>query len=140
MPGYQKLRGQKSEEHVMANPEHRQILAQGVGAWNTWRSQEKDIRPDLRDTNLRGVHFHAANLTGADLLEATLLGHVRDTGLGQIRHQHVSRTCPVRSHGRIRVLIMPRMFMAFIPCFYFDDGMHPGMDTALKIMCPWGST
>jgi hypothetical protein len=31
----------------MANPEHLQILRQGVKAWNAWRRQHRDITPDL---------------------------------------------------------------------------------------------
>ena len=38
----------------MANPEHLQILKQGVEAWNQWREQNKGIRPDLRGANLGG--------------------------------------------------------------------------------------
>jgi hypothetical protein len=36
----------------MANPEHPQILQQGVAAWNQWREQNEDIRPDLSEANL----------------------------------------------------------------------------------------
>ena len=32
----------------MANPEHLQILQQGVEAWNAWREQHRDILPALR--------------------------------------------------------------------------------------------
>ena len=39
--------------------EQLQILQQGVAAWNTWREQYRDIRPDL---------------TGADLLRADRAG------------------------------------------------------------------
>ena len=31
----------------MANPEHLQILQQGVEAWNVWREQNMDITPDI---------------------------------------------------------------------------------------------
>ena len=31
------------------DPEHLQILQRGVEAWNAWRDQHKDIRPDLRE-------------------------------------------------------------------------------------------
>jgi len=36
----------------MANPEHLKILHQGVAAWNAWRDQNEDIRPDLSDATL----------------------------------------------------------------------------------------
>jgi hypothetical protein len=31
----------------MANPEHLEILKQGVEAWNEWREKNPDIEPDL---------------------------------------------------------------------------------------------
>jgi TIR domain/Pentapeptide repeats (8 copies) len=58
----------------MANPEHLQILKQGVEAWNAWREQNEDIRPDLTDTDLHGVNLTRANLTRADLMGANLMG------------------------------------------------------------------
>jgi uncharacterized protein YjbI with pentapeptide repeats len=66
----------------MANPEHLQILEQGVEAWNAWRRRNRDITPDLEQANLSGAFLHdvdltwvylsKANLTGADLHEADL--------------------------------------------------------------------
>lgn len=46
----------------MLNPEHVKILKSGVDAWNLWRSQNPDIRPDLREIDL-----HDANLYGTDI-------------------------------------------------------------------------
>jgi TIR domain/Pentapeptide repeats (8 copies) len=56
----------------MANPEHLQILQQGVAAWNAWRDQNRDIRPDLAAANLRGADLKGASLFRADLDMATL--------------------------------------------------------------------
>jgi hypothetical protein len=61
----------------MANPEHLQILQQGVEAWNQWRDQHRNIRANLRGANLiranlRGADLHWANLRGASLGEANL--------------------------------------------------------------------
>jgi uncharacterized protein YjbI with pentapeptide repeats len=53
----------------MANPEHLQILKQGVEAWNAWREQNRDIKPDLTEADLTG-----ADLTGADLHWASHYG------------------------------------------------------------------
>jgi hypothetical protein len=39
----------------MANPEHLQILRQGVAAWNQWRCQNQSIRPERTDTALYGA-------------------------------------------------------------------------------------
>jgi hypothetical protein len=46
----------------MANPEHLEILKQGVERWNTWRKERPDVGPDLR-----GAHLQM-RLSGADLL------------------------------------------------------------------------
>ncbi len=61
----------------MANPEHLEILRQGVEVWNRWREENLDTLPDLRDANLRGIDlsgadFERAALLGADLREADL--------------------------------------------------------------------
>jgi len=63
----------------MANPEHLQILQQGVEVWNQWREQNEGVRPDLSETNLSGAKLPRANLrrtnlSGANLSEAFLHG------------------------------------------------------------------
>jgi uncharacterized protein YjbI with pentapeptide repeats len=54
----------------MANPEHLQILRQGVEAWNAWRDQYRDIRPNLNGADLGGDMLRGANFSGADLTRA----------------------------------------------------------------------
>ena len=56
----------------MANPEHFQLLMQGTEAWNQWRDQNRDIRPDLHRANLSGTDLYGVNLGGADLARADL--------------------------------------------------------------------
>jgi uncharacterized protein YjbI with pentapeptide repeats len=56
----------------MANPEHIKILKQGVDAWNKWREQNPDVRPELRFANFSGTNLSGANLSGAYLSDATL--------------------------------------------------------------------
>jgi uncharacterized protein YjbI with pentapeptide repeats len=71
----------------MANPEHLQILKEGVTAWNAWRNQNENITPDLtqadltqadltqadlRGANLNAAYLDGANLSGADLSSACL--------------------------------------------------------------------
>jgi hypothetical protein len=56
----------------MANPEHLEILKQGVEVWNRWREENFDIWPDLRGANLRETNLTGANLSGANLREANL--------------------------------------------------------------------
>jgi uncharacterized protein YjbI with pentapeptide repeats len=77
----------------MANPEHLEILKQGVKVWNQWRLENPEIRPDISGANLdklelirydfKYVNFRKASferadlsvsdLTGADLADANLL-------------------------------------------------------------------
>jgi hypothetical protein len=59
---------------VMANPEHLEILTQGVEAWNAWRGQHRDIRPDLSGADLSGADLTGANLVVANLSSADLAG------------------------------------------------------------------
>jgi hypothetical protein len=44
----------------MANPEHLEILKQGVMAWNQWRDQHRDIWPDLDAADLRAFALPGA--------------------------------------------------------------------------------
>jgi hypothetical protein len=46
----------------MANPEHVEILKQGVEVWNEWRKEHQDVQPD----------FSYADLSNADLCHANL--------------------------------------------------------------------
>jgi hypothetical protein len=66
----------------MANDEQVVLLKQDVAAWNRWRDENRDIRPDLSgadlseaklgDANLRRANLSKANLGGANLYGATL--------------------------------------------------------------------
>jgi hypothetical protein len=61
----------------MADDEHVALLRQGKDAWNAWRHENPDIRPDLRRAklsyaNLSGADLRAANLAWADLSWADL--------------------------------------------------------------------
>ena len=63
----------------MANDEHVAMLKQGVDAWNKWRNETPNIRPDLRGAHLTGAdlinaHLRAANLSRAALMGALLSG------------------------------------------------------------------
>ena len=51
----------------MANPEHLEILNQGVDVWNRWKGSRSNIKPDLSDANLSNV-----NLIGMNLLKLIL--------------------------------------------------------------------
>ena len=43
----------------MANPEHLEILKQGVEVWIRWREETPDIRPDLMDAQIDGAFLVA---------------------------------------------------------------------------------
>lgn len=68
----------------MANGEHLALLKQGVDAWNQWKANNPDIRPNLsfatdkgiiiRDAKLSGVDLSRADLSHADLSHADLVG------------------------------------------------------------------
>jgi hypothetical protein len=58
----------------MANPEHVEILKQGVEEWNRWREVNRYIRPDLNHEDLRGISLSGANLAGADITYADMSG------------------------------------------------------------------
>lgn len=71
----------------MANPEHLEILKQGVREWDLWRMEHSEIKPDLgnntlnmawpeytdlRNAKLTGANLNGADFTGADLREVDL--------------------------------------------------------------------
>lgn len=110
----------------MADEEHLAILKQGVEAWNDWRDENTDIRPDLsyadlggaflRGALLRGAELWIANLSGADLQNADFTGaELRRTifadtdlsaakGLDSVRHEgpsEISISTLYKSKGRI---------------------------------------
>ena len=58
----------------MANREHFAILKQGVGAWNTWREENPDVRPDLSGANLNNAYLGGADLRRTELSGANLFG------------------------------------------------------------------
>ena len=48
---------QQKERSAMANQEHLKILQQGVDAWNEWRRENPEIKPDLSGADLRHADF-----------------------------------------------------------------------------------
>lgn len=58
----------------MANPEHLEILKQGVKVWNKWREDHTEIRPDLSGIDYRGKDLSRINLSKAELSGAMLIG------------------------------------------------------------------
>jgi Pentapeptide repeats (8 copies) len=80
----------------MANQEHLELLRESaaanneMAAWNRWRSENRDIRPDLSAADLSGADLSGAKLGGADLRSADLrsadLTWVRGIHLLSARH------------------------------------------------------
>ncbi len=58
----------------MADEQHLKILKQGVMAWNQWRIDNPDVKPNLTRTDLAGMDLSGANLTGAEVSEADISG------------------------------------------------------------------
>lgn len=55
----------------MANERHvAMLLHDGVAAWNTWRKEEPEIRPDLSGADLSEADLSEADLSGANLFDA----------------------------------------------------------------------
>jgi uncharacterized protein YjbI with pentapeptide repeats len=51
----------------MANPEHLEVIRQGVEQWNRWRKSRSETRPDLAGGDLQGLNLREANLRWGDL-------------------------------------------------------------------------
>jgi uncharacterized protein YjbI with pentapeptide repeats len=58
----------------MANPDHLARLKRGVGKWNSWRTANNEVVPDLSRANLSGANLSEADLMGAKLMGARLRG------------------------------------------------------------------
>jgi hypothetical protein len=66
----------------MASEEHLAVLQRGAAAWNAWRREQPDTKPDFEEANLEAAdlggttlvqaYLARANLSGADLTEADL--------------------------------------------------------------------
>jgi uncharacterized protein YjbI with pentapeptide repeats len=57
----------------MANPEHLEKLKEGVKAWNQWREEDPDIKPDLSNADFKGVNLKSVNFSNSDLQRTCLL-------------------------------------------------------------------
>jgi hypothetical protein len=57
----------------MANEEHVALLKKGVDAWNAWRHENPNIRPDLIEANLIRAKLNRADLIRAKLDRANLI-------------------------------------------------------------------
>jgi hypothetical protein len=96
----------------MANDEHVALLKQGVDAWNAWRDEDRNIRPDLSGANLG-----KANLSTACLYERCM---VLARGLSKLYLDDVTNggTCG-RCHPNITLTenAVPRTPGSNLQCF-----------------------
>jgi len=69
--GRKKRVGEKGGSGV-ANPEHVEILKQGVEVWNKWREENPEIIPNLMRANLSKMELCGINLNEAYLVQAFL--------------------------------------------------------------------
>lgn len=51
----------------MADKEHVRRLKEGVEAWNKWRKENQDVKPDLSGANLKGLDLRGVDFSGADV-------------------------------------------------------------------------
>jgi uncharacterized protein YjbI with pentapeptide repeats len=58
----------------VVNEKHLDIIGKGVTAWNEWRELNPEIKPDLREADLRGKNLSRADLSDAILSNASLIG------------------------------------------------------------------
>lgn len=77
----------------MADPNHLEILAEGVEVWNRWRKAHPGTRPDLSFANLHLAELSEANLRcaelrGVDLSFANL--HLTDLSGANLRRANLS--------------------------------------------------
>jgi hypothetical protein len=56
-----------SGPNLMANPEHLELLRQGIDVWNAWRLRAPSVLPNLRGANLTGANLGGASFRQADL-------------------------------------------------------------------------
>jgi hypothetical protein len=72
----------------MADNEHFELLMRDVDAWNRWREDNPEVKPNLAYAVMRGANLTLANLAGAQLREADLvLANLRGADL---RHADLS--------------------------------------------------
>jgi uncharacterized protein YjbI with pentapeptide repeats/curved DNA-binding protein CbpA len=56
----------------VTDDEHVAFLKQGATAWNAWRHENPDIRPNLSEADFIEANLSGADLRGANLIEANL--------------------------------------------------------------------
>lgn len=58
----------------MANPEHVEILKQGVDVWNRWRKKDSKTKPNLNQDKLNKLELKGYNFLEAEMNKAQIIG------------------------------------------------------------------
>jgi uncharacterized protein YjbI with pentapeptide repeats len=82
----------------MANPEHLEILKQGVEEWNRWRQERPDIKPDLSGADLRGIDFNDSKFTVVNIPH-----NISGLALTRANFSNVSFSCADIRNANIRM-------------------------------------
>ena len=64
--------GGPTAEPATANPEHLAKLQEGMDAWNAWRAQNPELRPELTRAELKGANLADYDLSMSVLTRANL--------------------------------------------------------------------
>lgn len=78
----------------MANPEHVEILKQGVEAWNHKKIMNPEVEFDLSNSDLSRHTFHQINFSGTNLARANLSGsNLKEANLygASLRHANLHK-------------------------------------------------
>lgn len=67
-----KFLAQWALDHEHSPPEHARLLERGTDYWNSWRTNNPDVSPNLFRANLRGAYLSGVNLSGANLARSDL--------------------------------------------------------------------
>src|SRR5260221_4260 len=86
----------------MANPEHLDIIKQGVKAWNRWRQKDAQLDLDERAGIYLERELRVADLNGADLAGANLAG--ANLGAADLRAANLSEAALAAADLRVALL------------------------------------
>jgi hypothetical protein len=121
----------------MANPEHVEKLAAGVAAWNLWRTENPEVKPDLSeavlaeglkldgvdlsDANLKKVFIKSVSLRGAVLRKAKLdNAYLRSARLDGADLSRASLAGANLRHATLRGAKLPGAYLRRIDLSYCD--------------------
>ncbi len=85
----------------MANQEHLNKLNEGVKAWNQWRSEYQNIKPELSHAELIKANLSYADLSSADLSHADLyFANIINAELtnANVSYANLANTQPINAH------------------------------------------